>query len=230
MNPDTELKLGQESIPLYIARPQTPPPWPGVLVIHEIFGLNDDIRRIADRFAQNGYLAWAPDILSGAKPMCMFRAIRDLGQGGGKTLERAQAALQGLRESPELAAGRVGVAGFCMGSGYALLLGSEGLVNAVADNYGQVPPDPLIEKLCPVVASYGAKDTTLRKAPPRLEAGLKNAGIPYDLKVYPEAGHSFMNHHTGLLGRLGPRLGMGYVETAAEDAWQRILKFFSEHV
>lgn len=230
MNPDTELRLGQESTPLYIARPPTPPPWPGVLVIHEVFGLNNDIRRIADRFAQNGYLAWAPDILTGAKPMCMFRAIRDLGQGGGKTLERARAALQALRESPEIADGRVGVAGFCMGSGYALLLGTEGLVKAVADNYGQVPPEPLIEKLCPVVASYGAKDRSLRKAPLQLEAGLKKAGIPYDLRIYPEAGHSFMNQHEGLLGRLGPQLGMGYVETAAEDAWQRILKFFSAHI
>ena len=75
MNPDTELKLGQESIPLYIARPQTPPPWPGVLVIHEVFGLNDDIRRIADRFAQNGYLAWAPDILRQLHPILAALAM-----------------------------------------------------------------------------------------------------------------------------------------------------------
>jgi carboxymethylenebutenolidase len=86
--------------------------------------------------------------------------------------------------------------------------------------------------VCPVVASYGGRDRTLRGAGERLEAALTAFGVAHDVKTYPEAGHSFMNVRTGLtdrIGRLAP-MHAGYVEAASEDAWRRMLAFFALHL
>ena len=89
-----ELAIRSETT-AYVSHPadDTDPPWPAVLVLHEAFGLNDDIRRIADRFAANGYLVVVPDLLLRGR-LCLVRAFRDLSRGGGPTVERARATLQ----------------------------------------------------------------------------------------------------------------------------------------
>ncbi|MDQ3127139.1 MAG: dienelactone hydrolase family protein, partial [Chloroflexota bacterium] len=97
---------------------------PGVIVIHEAIGLNDDIRHIAERFADAGYVALAPDFLSGlgAQPFCIARFARGIGKvGTGRPYRQLAAARDWLAERPEVDAERIGVAGFCMGGGLALL-------------------------------------------------------------------------------------------------------------
>ena len=92
--------------------------------------------------------------------------------------------------------------------------------------------ESLIGDLCPTVASYGGRDRTFGALGPRLEAALTNAGIPNDVKIYPDAGHSFMSRHGGLMGAVGPHLPMHPVfdEAASTDAWARVLAFFDEHL
>ena len=203
-------------------------PWPGVVVLHESLGLTDDIREHTDRLAAAGYLAVAPDLFSdGGARKCLVATFRAQMSGKGKAFDDIEAARTYLG-GHEDCTGRVGVIGFCLGGGFALLTAARGF-DAAADNYGHLPKDldATLQGACPIVASYGGRDKTLRGTAAELEAGLRRAGVEHDVKEYPDAGHSFLNRHN--LGPAGPLLrvaGIGYHSPSAEDAWARILGFF----
>src|SRR5437773_575954 len=101
-------------------------PHPGVLVIHEVFGLNDDMRRVAGRLTAAGYAAIVPDLLStGDRAACLFRLMGELARGGrGRGVEQLQAAHRWLASHDRVDAARQAVIGFCMGGGFALLYAS----------------------------------------------------------------------------------------------------------
>ena len=214
----------------YLATPDTPGPWPGVVVLHEIFGLTDDIRRQADRFAERGYLALAPDLYAwGAKPRCLVATLRSLATGAGRALADIQGARRFLAERDDCT-GSVGVVGFCLGGGFALLVANDGFA-AAAPNYGQPPRrlDRALEGSCPVVASYGGKDRLLRGAAAKIEASLERIGVAHDVKEYPQARHGFLFEHTGKASITEP-LMVKYDAAAAADAWDRIFTFFDHHL
>ncbi|HEY1834102.1 MAG TPA: dienelactone hydrolase family protein [Solirubrobacteraceae bacterium] len=210
---------------------------PGVVVLHESFGLNDDVRRIAARFADAGYGAIAPSLYShGRRIVCLSRVMLDMVRG---TFAREVADVCAVRDAlaarEEIDATRIAVAGFCQGGGFALIAGSEGGFSAAAVNYGDVPESRAkLDGLCPVVASYGGRDRMFgRDMAARLDGHLQALGVPGDVKVYDGAGHSFFNQHEGWQGwlaRLPTPMSVGYDEAAAEDGWRRMLAFFSEHV
>ncbi len=207
-------------------------PWPGVVVLHEAFGLNDDIRQQADRLAAAGYLALAPDLYSaGGAARCLRATFRAAMSGRGKAfddIETARAWLTGREDCT----GRVGVIGFCLGGGFALLTASRGF-DASAPNYAHLPKDldGALEGACPVVASYGGKDKTLRGTAATLDGALARVGVKRDVREYPDAGHSFLNRHDlGPAGAILRVAGIGYHEPSAEDAWGRILRFFEAHL
>jgi len=210
---------------------------PAVIVVHEIMGLNEDIRRLATRFADNGYVALAPDLVGdGFKPFCIARFVQGMGRVGSGRPYREMAAFQDwLVQRPLVDADRVGMAGFCAGGGFAILYAARGGrdLRAVAPFYAAMPPDEsIIPDVCPMVASYGGRDRSYGKTGPMLQAALDAAGIPNDVKTYPDAGHSFMSRHEGMMARIGPVLPMhaGFDPDASEDAWGRVLAFFGEHL
>lgn len=210
-------------------------PAAGVVVLHELLGLNDDMRRIARRFASAGYAALAPDYFHGLgpKPICILRTFAALRAGGGRVLSAIEAARDFLAAREEVDAARVGVAGFCMGGGFALLLGREPRVAAAAVFYGEVPETAQeLAGVCPVVAGYGGRDRLFGAQGHRLADHLKALGVPHDVRTYPEAGHSFMSEYRGVTRLLAPLppLHAGHVESAAEDSWSRVLAFFAEHL
>jgi carboxymethylenebutenolidase len=212
--------------------PVAEPPWPGVVVVHESFGLNDDIRQQADRLAAAGYLAVAVDLYSaGGALRCIRSVFRALSRGAGPAFEDIDATRRWLAARDDCT-GRVGVIGFCMGGGFAILTAARGF-DASAPNYAHLPKDldGALRGACPMIASYGGKDRTLRGTAAELEDGLRRAGVEHDVKEYPDAGHSFMNRHDlGPGGALLRVAGIGYHEPSAEDAWGRILRFFEAHL
>jgi len=212
-------------------------PHPGVLVLHESFGLNDDIRRIARRFADAGYTALAPDLYShGRRIVCLSRVIVDMvGEHVGREVADILSAREALAGRPEVDEGRIAVAGFCQGGGFALIAGSRPGFRAAAVNYGMVPSDrSALDGLCPVVASYGTKDRIAGgRMAARLQSHLGALGIPHDVKTYDGVGHSFFSQvdgWQGWLARMPTPMAVGYDEQAAEDGWARMLAFFDEHV
>jgi len=212
-------------------------PHPGVVVLHESFGLNDDIRRIAARFAQGGYVALAPDLYShGTRIVCLSRVMVDMLSGGAaREIGDIHATREALAARPEVDAERIAVAGFCQGGGFALVAGAQPGFSAAAVNYGMVPADrSQLDGVCPVVASYGARDRVVgRTMAERLEGHLAALGVPHDVRTYEQAGHSFFSRvdgWQGWLARVPTPMAVGYDEQAAEDGWRRMLAFFEEHV
>ncbi|MCW2607814.1 MAG: Carboxymethylenebutenolidase [Frankiales bacterium] len=227
---------GTASAPSLRAHLAVPPvgsgPWPAVVVLHEVFGLTDDVRQQADRLAAAGYLALAPDLFTaGGALRCLKSTFGALTSGAGPAVDDVLA-VQAWLAAREDCTGKVGVIGFCMGGGFALLLAARGF-DASAPNYGPLPKDPqrVLAGACPVVASYGRRDAGLRGAAAQLEQVLTGLGVEHDVHEYPDAGHSFLNRHgLGPLALLERVAGFGYHEPSAEDAWGRVLRFFDRHL
>jgi carboxymethylenebutenolidase len=229
--PDLTYAAGSGELNAYLAVPRSDPPWPGVVVIQDALGLSDDIREQADRLAAAGYLAFAPSLYSGRGIRCVIATMQASRSGEGSAYGDIDAARRWLQERDDCT-GRVGIIGFCMGGGFALL--SAPRFDAAAVNYGEVPRDAT-ERLvgaCPIVGSYGARDRALPGRAARLRDALTELGVPHDVKEYPDAGHSFLNRINA-----GPGLnqvlrftGFDYHHPSAEDAWRRILVFFDEHL
>jgi carboxymethylenebutenolidase len=212
------------------ATPGDAGPWPGVVVLHEAFGLTDDIRRQADRFAAHGYLALAPDLFAwGNSARCLVSTLRNMFAGHGRALDDIQSARSCLVGRDDCT-GQVGVIGFCMGGGLAILTSPAGFA-AAAPNYGDVPrnAEVRLRGACPTVASYGHRDRRLRGSAEKLATALDGLGVDNDVKEYPDAKHGFLFPHTGKTSWTEP-LMVQYDEAAADDAWNRIFTFFDKHV
>jgi carboxymethylenebutenolidase len=232
--PDTILRTSAGEARAYLALPSGAGPWPGVVVLHELLGLNADIRGQADRFAGRGYVALAPDLFSLRRPkaLCILAAFRALSKGSGAAFDAIEAARAALVERADTT-GHVGVIGFCMGGGFALLAAPSGRFAASSVNYGPVPKDAarILRGACPVVGTYGGRDRMMRGAAGKLESALAANGVGRDVKEYPQASHSLLNHHSGRVPLLLDRVaGVGHHAPSAQDALRRIDAFFDRHV
>ncbi len=231
--PDLHFAAPSGELGGYLARPLGDGRHAGVIVIQDALGLSDDIREQADRLAAAGYLAFAPDLYSGRGIRCVVATLQASRTGRGPAYADIEAAREFL-SAREDCSGRIGIIGFCMGGGFALLCAPSGGYAAASVNYGEVPRDAeaRLAGACPVVGSYGARDRGLRGRAVRLEQALTSLGVEHDVKEYPDAGHSFLNRfNTGpLLTPLVHVGGFGYHHPSAEDAWRRILAFFAEHL
>ena len=219
----------------YLAVPPAgaaPGPWHGVIVIHEAFGLNDDIRNKADQFAAHGYLALAPDLYDGKSWVrCVVGAIRQARARSGPAFDVLEAARRYLGARDDCT-GRTGVIGFCLGGGFALLCAPREGFDVASVNYGEVPKDAerVLAGACPIVGSFGGRDQMGTAGPERLLRALAVLEVPHDVMVYPGSGHRFMTQTTGpavVLAKVGH---MTFQPADAADAWQRIYRFVGTYL
>ncbi|HEX8846480.1 MAG TPA: dienelactone hydrolase family protein [Pyrinomonadaceae bacterium] len=225
----TEYPSGDIKIPAYLARPKKKGTVPGaVLVIHEVFGLNDHIKAIADRISNEGYLALAPNLFvraaepppTGTSDMAAIRkaassipnevAIKDM-----------QAALDYLK-SVDGVKKRFASIGFCMGGGfsYQLATHTKDLAGAVIF-YGRTPLELVPQVSSPILGNFGSLDAGIpTEKVKEFDEALKKAGKQADIKIYEGAKHGFFNDTR-------PE---AYNAEAAADAWQRTVKFFQERL
>ncbi len=210
--------------------------WPGVVVLHEVFGLTSEIRDVGARFAAAGWAVAVPDFFSAGTTLgCLVKAAREInGHKPGPVTEDLAEVARWLGSRPEADGDRLGVIGFCLGGGFALLLGAvDGTgIRAVSANYGEVPDEATVAKLPPVVGSYGGRDRLYGPKAAKLRDRLDACGITNEISLYDDAGHSFLTpaEHKIASVLMGPVLRPGYVQSAADQAWPRIFAFLDEHV
>jgi len=231
--PDITFRAPHGEVTGYLAVPaEGAGPWPGVVVIHEAFGLNADIRGKADQLAAQGYVALAPDLFEHkAWIRCVRSAFTQLRAQSGpafETLDAARSVLAGRADCT----GHTGVIGFCMGGGFALLCATRDGFSVAAINYGEVPKDAeaALAGACPVVGSFGGRDLMGTSHPERLQRALAVLQIPHDVEVYPGSGHRFMTPSSGVGGAVAKLTRMSYQPADAASAWQRIYAFFGKHL
>src|SRR5438105_4771347 len=218
-----EISVGELKGGGFLVLPDRGARHPGVVVIHEAYGLNDNIRDIARRFASEGYAALAVDLSTGRnRAVCMARYMTGMLMGSVNRygIDDLKAALTVLAKHPEVDAQRLGAIGFCMGGSFAIAWAcTDSRLKAIAPFYGANPrPLDLVRRVCPVVGSYPGRDFTA-KAGTNLDRALTRHGIEHDIKIYPEARHSFFNDHRP-----------AYDKDASDDAWQRVLGFFGARI
>jgi carboxymethylenebutenolidase len=194
-----------------------------VVIVHEAYGLNENIKDIAGRFAGEGYAAFAVDLFRGRnRAICMARYMA--GMLGGSInrygISDLKMALTHLGEMPEVDSDRIGAIGFCMGGSFAVAWAcTDSRLKAIAPFYAANPrPLEAVKRACPVVGSYPEKDFSAA-AGRALDTALDSYGITHDIKVYPGARHSFFDDRS-----------RAYDKVAAADSWTRVLAFFAEHL
>jgi carboxymethylenebutenolidase len=219
-------KSGDETVSGVLVTPDKGGPFPGIIVVHEWWGLDDWVKDQARALAREGYAALAVDLYRGkvtnkqeeAHQLMMGtppdRAIRDL-----------KAAYAYPQSRPEVRKDRIGVIGWCMGGRYALELATqEPGLDAVVVYYGAPPTDPaaIARIKAPVLGNFGAEDKGPSPEQVRaFEKAMKAAGKTVDVKIYEGAGHAFANPNNPW---------GGYREAAAKDAWARTVAFLNRYL
>jgi carboxymethylenebutenolidase len=213
----------------------TPPRggWPGVVVLHEAYGLTPEVRAVGARFAARGWAAVVPAYFSaGSSTACLVRGIREVVSGRPGPLSRDLDRVRGwLADRAEVDGDRIAVIGFCLGGGLAMLLGaaSDG-VRAVSANYGWPPRKDALRGCAPVTAAYGGRDLLFARTAAVLDQRLTDAGVEHEVTTYPQAGHSFLTdgHHPLAHVLMFPLRG-GYVAEAADEQWEKVFAWFDAH-
>ncbi|MFL6214267.1 MAG: dienelactone hydrolase family protein [Blastocatellia bacterium] len=217
-----ELRVGDNQMRGYLAGVEEGTQSPGLILVHEWWGLTDHIRGIADRFVSAGFVVLAPDLYNSKVAKDAEEAGRLMqGLDQQQALATLDAAVSFLKNQPGVRSDRIGVTGFCMGGSFALLLACHSqAIRASAPFYGDVPADDVLKQLSAPVLFIGAELDqwiTVDKME-RLREAMQRYGKEGEVVIYPGANHAFFNDTR-------PEV---YNREAAEDAWRRVVGFLSE--
>lgn len=209
----------------YLSTPEGNGPFPGVILIHEWWGLNDDIKSIADRFAQEGYAALAVDLYDGESTTERERAGELAGAVRGDVdgaFVNLESALAYLKDQPGVDTSRLASVGWCFGGGWAYQMARNGLdIGASVMYYGQFDPeDDFAMMKADILGHFGEEDAAIAVDSVReFQAALETTNGMHEVYIYPNVGHGFANQRGGD--------NLAYSEEAAETAWQRTMEFLT---
>ncbi len=221
-----KVKHGDREVNSFIAFPEVKDKATAVIVIHEIFGLTDWVRGVADQLAEAGYIAIAPDLLSGAAPGgggtaelggndAVRTAIRSL--PADQITADLKAVMEYVKKLPACK-GKVAVAGFCWGGSQTFRFATNTKeIKAAFAFYGSGPDESeAISRIeCPVYGFYGENDNRVNSTIPNSTELMKQAGKTYEPVTYPGAGHGFMRAGEDPNGSEANK-------KAREEAWKRL--------
>jgi len=210
----------------HLARPEGSGPFPAVIVIQEWWGLDAQTKSIADRFANEGYLAFAPDLYHGeiAQPGDGDTATKLVQKYAPNAPKDLESVFDALKSHPECS-GRIGSVGFCFGGRMSLLLSTTRPLHAVCTFYGggmQAVFDQLRTNLkAPVLGFFGDADVSIPVGTvEQFDILLDEIGVEHEIIMYPNSGHAFFRDSD-------PQV---YKPEASKDAWERAKKFFAKHL
>jgi carboxymethylenebutenolidase len=216
-------KSGDETVSGFLALPDGGGKHPALVVIHEWWGLNDQVKADTQKFAGQGYVALAVDLYRGKVAMTPDEAHELMrGEPEDRGIRDLEAAFAYLASRPDVNPNKIGSVGWCMGGGWSIKLAmSEPKLAACAVNYGSLPTEAAsIAKIhAPVLGNFGAEDRGITPGSVHaFDTAMKAAGKSIDVKIYDGAGHAFEN----------PNNKDGYRPQAAADAWARMDAFFKK--
>jgi carboxymethylenebutenolidase len=224
-DPRTEMvkfPSGKDTIEGFLAVPEQSGRYPGVIVIHEWWGLNDWVKEQTQKIAEQGYVVLAVDLYRGktaTDPNEAHELMRGLPQD--RAVRDMQAAFDYLSARKDVT-GRIGSVGWCMGGGYSLQLAiRQPRLAACVVNYGALPTDPNdIQQIgAPVLGNFGGQDHGITPADVKaFQKSLTALGRYVDIKIYDDAGHAFEN----------PNNQASYKPADAADAWTRTIAFLKK--
>lgn len=221
---EVAIPSGSDQVVAYLAKPKGQGPFPALVVIHEWWGLNSQIRGMADQLSRQGYLSLALDLYRGKvadTPELAHELMRGLPED--RALRDLAAAFAYLKASPDVYPDRIGSIGWCMGGGYSLKLAmAEPTLAACAVYYGSLPTEPasLATIQAPLIGFFGEKDEGIPEAAVlAFETAMRKQGKSAEVHVYRNAGHGFANSE-----------GKSYHREAAEDAWNKLMAFLGKHL
>jgi carboxymethylenebutenolidase len=230
-----QLNTSDGKMGAHVAQPKEGGSYPGIVVIQEAFGVNDHIKKVTERIAAEGYVAIAPDIFHREpeniipysempKAIATLQRVQDP-----KAMEDVGAAISHLKSMSNVKATSLGVIGFCMGGRLTYLTAAHHAsdIKAAVAYYGggitMGNPSPLSrtgEIKCPMYLFFGAKDQLIpMDQVSQINNELTAKKVPFQMKIYPEAGHGFNCDDRG-----------SYNEAAAKDAWEKTKSFFAQHL
>ena len=226
-----DVKDGAKTIKAFVVYPERKDKAPVVIVIHEIFGLSDWIRGVADQLAKEGFIAIAPDFLSGMGPN--GGGSEELGsQGSTRAISNVKPddtnrildAVRAYALTIPSANGTIGTVGFCWGGGtsfrYAL---HQPALNAAVSYYGPMPADlDYSGAKAPILGLYGGNDNRVNAGIDGAKAKLAEKMVTYEPHVFDGAGHGFLRQQGGSEQAPGNM-------KATEQAWPLTLEFLRKY-
>jgi len=222
---DVSYKSGDETVHAIVYSPEAKGKVPGIIVIHEWWGLNDWVKQESSILADEGYVTLAIDLYRGkvaTTPEEAHEIMRGVPED--RAMRDLHAAFEFLQSQPNVDKNRVGAIGWCMGGGYSLDVAlQEPTLKADVINYGHLATDPAsIEKIhAAVLGLFGGQDRGIPVDDVRkFEQLMKDKGKTINVVIYSDAGHAFEN----------PNNKTGYRADDAADAWKHITEFFANNL
>ncbi len=203
----------------FLVQPVTPGKYPGIVMIHEWWGLNDQVKSMADITAREGYVVLAVDLFKGNVATTIEGAQDNIRNNpNNETIPKTQAAVKYLRNMTNVNKSKIASLGWCYGGGQSFLLGINEDLQATVIYYGQVSTDKtiLMKMKQPVLGLFGVEDTSIPVKDVReFERILKEQGTSVNISIYEGAGHAFSN----------PTNTQAFRKEQAIDAWNKTVEF-----